>query len=71
MKGFDLVFGEAIRAHRLNRDWSLGQLAVATGIHESRLNEVETGKSSPTSEELSQICDAFQIMPELILSVYY
>lgn len=58
MTSTDSAIRVRIRQLRLIRGMSLNDLQEATGIHYTWLSRIETGKATPTDEELAAIKSA-------------
>lgn len=54
-------YREVIRNKREQLGWSQYQLAKVAGITQSFMNEIESGKKSPSIEVFFRICEALQI----------
>jgi transcriptional regulator with XRE-family HTH domain len=48
---------------RLNRGWSLCDLAARTGLTHSVLCQIERGRVNPTNQEIERISDALSFDP--------
>ena len=46
---------------RLDREWSLDQLATRCGVSRATLSRVENAEVSPTAEVLGKLCTAFAL----------
>lgn len=53
--------GEALRALRRRRGWTLAQAAERTGLPVSTLSKVETGKMSLTYDKLARISEGLEV----------
>ena len=60
--------GHRIKLLRVERDWSLKDLAAATRLSVSQISSIERGANLPSIESLLSICRAFQRRPSEILS---
>lgn len=60
--------GHRIKLLRVERDWSLKELAAATRLSVSQISSIERGANLPSIESLLAICHAFQRKPSEILS---
>jgi DNA-binding NtrC family response regulator len=60
--------GHRIKLLRVERDWSLKDLAAATKLSVSQISSIERGANLPSIESLLAICRAFQRKPSEILS---
>lgn len=66
----DLRIGELVKQIRKSRNWTLQDLADATGLSVSYLSILERGGNSPTIANLQKICQALCItFNELIASL--
>ncbi|MGD9424209.1 helix-turn-helix domain-containing protein [Pantoea sp. NSTU24] len=53
---------------RLQRGWSLDDLAVATGISRASLSRIERSETSPTAALLNRLCAAYGLTMSRLLS---
>jgi DNA-binding NtrC family response regulator len=60
--------GHRIKLLRVERDWSLKDLAAATKLSVSQISSIERGANLPSIESLLAICRAFSRKPSEILS---
>jgi DNA-binding NtrC family response regulator len=60
--------GHRIKLLRVERDWSLKDLAAATKLSVSQISSIERGTNLPSIESLLAICRAFSRKPSEILS---
>ena len=60
--------GHRIKLLRVERDWSLKDLASATKLSVSQISSIERGANLPSVESLLAICRAFERKPSEILS---
>jgi DNA-binding Xre family transcriptional regulator len=60
--------GHRIKLLRVERDWSLKDLAAATRLSVSQISSIERGANLPSVESLLAICRAFERKPSEILS---
>jgi DNA-binding NtrC family response regulator len=60
--------GHRIKLLRVERDWSLKDLAAATRLSVSQISSIERGANLPSIESLLAICHAFRRKPSEILS---
>jgi DNA-binding NtrC family response regulator len=60
--------GHRIKLLRVERDWSLKDLAAATKLSVSQISSIERGANLPSIESLLAICRAFQRRPSEILA---
>src|SRR5271170_7260205 len=63
MKVFDYI-----KMLRVERDWSLKDLAAATKLSISQISSIERGANLPSIESLLAICRAFEKRPSEVLS---
>jgi DNA-binding NtrC family response regulator len=62
--------GHRIKMLRVERDWSLKELAAATRLSVSQISSLERGANLPSMESLLAICRAFDKKPsELLASI--
>ncbi|HWF47291.1 MAG TPA: response regulator [Bryobacteraceae bacterium] len=60
--------GHRIKLLRVERDWSLKDLAAATRLSVSQISSIERGANLPSIESLLAICKAFDRRPSEILT---
>lgn len=60
--------GHRIKLLRVERDWSLKELATATKLSVSQISSIERGANLPSIESLLAICRAFERKPSEILA---
>lgn len=60
--------GHRIKLLRVERDWSLKDLATATKLSVSQISSIERGTNLPSIESLLAICRAFDRKPSEILA---
>jgi DNA-binding NtrC family response regulator len=60
--------GHSIKMLRVQRDWSLKDLAVQTKLSVSQISAIERGTNLPSIESLLAICKAFDKKPSDILA---
>ncbi len=60
--------GHRIKMLRVERDWSLKDLATATKLSVSQISSIERGANLPSIESLLAICRAFERRPSEILA---
>ncbi len=60
--------GHRIKLLRVERDWSLKDLAAATRLSVSQISSIERGANLPSIESLLSLCRAFQKKPSEILA---
>jgi DNA-binding NtrC family response regulator len=60
--------GHRIKLLRVERDWSLKDLAAATKLSVSQISSIERGANLPSIESLLALCRAFQKKPSEILA---
>lgn len=60
--------GHMIKLLRVERDWSLRDLASATRLSVSQISSIERGTNLPSIESLLAICKAFDRRPSQILA---
>jgi DNA-binding XRE family transcriptional regulator len=64
--------GHRIKMLRVERDWSLKDLAAATRLSVSQISSIERGANLPSIESLLAICRAFDKRPsELLASIEF
>lgn len=60
--------GHRIKLMRVERDWSLKDLALATKLSVSQISSIERGANLPSVESLLAICRAFDKKPSEVLT---
>lgn len=60
--------GHRIKLLRVERDWSLKDMAAATKLSVSQISSIERGANLPSIESLLSICRAFERKPSEILA---
>jgi DNA-binding NtrC family response regulator len=60
--------GHRIKLMRVERDWSLKDLANATKLSVSQISSIERGANLPSIESLLALCRAFQRKPSDVLA---
>jgi DNA-binding NtrC family response regulator len=60
--------GHRIKMLRVERDWSLKDLAATTKLSVSQISSIERGANLPSMESLLSICRAFDKKPSELLS---
>jgi DNA-binding NtrC family response regulator len=60
--------GHRIKLMRVERDWSLKDLAAATRLSVSQISSIERGANLPSVESLLALCRAFDRKPSEILA---
>jgi DNA-binding NtrC family response regulator len=60
--------GHRIKLMRVERDWSLKEMATATKLSVSQISSIERGANLPSIESLLSICRAFDRKPSEILA---
>lgn len=64
------ALGHRVKILRVERDWSLKDLAGQTGVSVSQLSSIERGAHMPSIESLLSLCHAFGVKPsELLASI--
>src|SRR5581483_456282 len=62
------TLGHRIKLLRVERDWSLKDLAAATRLSVSQISSIERGANLPSIESLIAICRAFDKRPSEVLA---
>lgn len=62
------VIAENVRRERSTRGWTQMDLAAKAGVHHPRIAEIEAAKSSPRSDTIDKLADAFGIAPATLLT---
>jgi transcriptional regulator with XRE-family HTH domain len=60
--------GQRLRAERARRDWSLTDLAAASGVSRAMISRIERGESSPTAVVLGRLSAALEVSVSSLLS---
>jgi DNA-binding NtrC family response regulator len=60
--------GHRIKMLRVERDWSLKELAAVTRLSVSQISSIERGANLPSMESLLAICRAFERRPSDVLA---
>jgi transcriptional regulator with XRE-family HTH domain len=60
--------GHRIKLLRVERDWSLKDLAATTRLSVSQISSIERGANLPSIESFLAICRAFRRKPSEILT---
>jgi two-component system, OmpR family, response regulator len=60
--------GHSIKMLRVQRDWSLKDLATQTKLSVSQISAIERGTNMPSIESLLAICKAFEKKPSEVLA---
>ena len=60
--------GHSIKVMRVERDWSLKDLALSTKLSVSQISSIERGANLPSVESLLAICRAFDRKPSDVLA---
>ncbi len=64
--------GHSIKMLRVQKDWSLKDVAAATKLSVSQISSIERGAHLPSLESLLSICQAFERKPsELLASIEF
>ena len=62
MEDLDLLrVGAQLKRLRMDKNWSIRDLADRSGIAASTISQIETGKTSPTLLTLKALCSALEI----------
>ncbi|MBK6263533.1 helix-turn-helix transcriptional regulator [Marivirga sp. S37H4] len=64
-----LIFGLKVRQLRQERKMSFAQLAQATGLSPSYLNEIEKGKKYPKAEKIGILAEALEVQYDWLISL--
>ena len=59
--------GRRIKVLRVERGWSLKELAASSGISVSQLSSIERGAHMPSMESLLALCTALEVKPSELL----
>jgi DNA-binding NtrC family response regulator len=60
--------GHKVKMLRVERDWSLKDLAAMTKLSVSQISSIERGANTPSMESLLAICKAFEKKPSEVLA---
>ena len=60
--------GHRVKLLRVERDWSLKDLAAITRLSVSQISSIERGANMPSVESLLAICKAFDKKPSEVLA---
>jgi transcriptional regulator with XRE-family HTH domain len=60
--------GHRVKLLRVERDWSLKDLAAITRLSVSQISSIERGANMPSVESLLAICKAFDKRPSEVLA---
>ncbi|MBV8706588.1 MAG: helix-turn-helix domain-containing protein, partial [Acidobacteriaceae bacterium] len=60
--------GHSVKLMRVQRDWSLKDLAAATKLSVSQISSIERGTNLPSIESFLAICRAFDRKPSQVLA---
>jgi len=66
--GTDARLARRLRALRLERRWSLEELAAKSGVSRATLSRTENNEVSPTAAVLGRLCAAFQLTMSRLLA---
>jgi transcriptional regulator with XRE-family HTH domain len=64
----DSRLAQRLAALRTERNWSLDELAQATGISRATLSRLERGETSPTASLLGKLCSAYGLTMSRLLA---
>jgi transcriptional regulator with XRE-family HTH domain len=64
----DLRLARRLRALRLERHWSLDELATRSGVSRATLSRTENNEVSPTAALLGRLCAAFEMTMSRLLA---
>src|SRR5690349_9204332 len=64
-----VIMGLKLKQLRVERGMSLGELATATGISISYLNEIEKGKKSPKPDKIAVLATALEVSYDWLVSL--
>jgi transcriptional regulator with XRE-family HTH domain len=64
----DTRLAQRLRELRLERSWSLEDLAAKSGISRATLSRIENNEVSPTAAVLGRLCAAFQLTMSRLLA---
>lgn len=67
IKQFYLDIGERVKIIRKAKKWSQSRLAEKSGLSQSYVSEIESGKARITIDVLVDICNAFGVTPNILL----
>lgn len=64
---YQKIFIEKIRAAREKSDFKQKEVQELTGITQSQLSKIESGKQQPTIEQLGKLIDLYEVSADWIL----
>lgn len=68
-ENFNKNLATRLKSLRLERDWSLDDLATRSAISRATLSRVENASTSPTTELLSKLCATYGLTMSRLLSM--
>jgi transcriptional regulator with XRE-family HTH domain len=68
LDALDSRLAQRLAALRTERNWSLDELAQATGISRATLSRLERGETSPTASLLGKLCSAYGMTMSRLLA---
>lgn len=66
--GLDTLIAARIRREREARDWSIADLAAASGVSRAMISKVERAEASPTAALLGRLSGAFHLTVSALLA---
>ncbi len=60
-------FGERVKIARKTKKWNQSRLATKSGLSQSYISEIESGKARITIDALVDLCQAFELSPNTLL----
>lgn len=64
----DAALADRLRTERLERNWSMQELASRAGVSKAMIGRIEQGTVSPTANLLSKIADALGLTLSMLLA---
>ena len=62
-----VFFGKQVNRFRRKRGMTLVECASLCGIQKDHLSKIEAGKAIPKPKTLIRICNALEVMPDVLL----
>jgi len=68
LESLDIRIAARIAAERDSRGWSVGELAVRSGVSRAMISKIERGDAKPTASLLGKLSAAFHVPLSLLLA---
>ncbi len=65
----DARLAQRLRELRMERSWSLEELATKSGVSRATLSRIENNEVSPTAAVLGRLCAAFELTLSRLLAI--